>query len=104
MVMRGLLLPLALSLAMVAGVSVAQEKKLTPAQQARANCTTQAQGQSLKGEARRAFMKECLQKARPARAMGPQQARMKECSAKARDQKLKGDARKSFMSDCLKKS
>lgn len=102
--MRGLLLPVALSLALIAGVSVAQEKQLTPAQQARANCTSQAQGQALKGDARKGFMKDCMQKARPAKAVGPQQARMKECSTKARDQNLKGDARKSFMSGCLKKS
>ena len=100
--MRGLLLPLALSLALITGVSVAQEKKRTPQQERMATCSGEAKGKSLKGDARKAFMKECLSSGKPKKEVTPQQAKMKDCSAKARTQKLKGDARKSFMGTCLK--
>ena len=51
----------------------------------------------LKGDARKAFMSECLKD-----KQGAQQERMKACNKEAGDKKLKGDARKAFMSECLK--
>jgi hypothetical protein len=50
-----------------------------------------------KGDARKAFMKDCLSTKKET----PQQAKMKSCNAEAKD--MKGDERKKFMSQCLKK-
>ena len=56
-------------------------------------CNTQAAGKT--GDARKAFMKECLS---APKAMTPQQ-RMKACNQKATG--MTGDDRKSFMKSCL---
>ncbi|MBE7461236.1 MAG: phosphate starvation-inducible protein PsiF [Zoogloeaceae bacterium] len=56
-----------------------------------------AQAGDRKGDARKAFMSECLKD-----KQGAQQERMKACNKEAGDKKLKGDARKAFMSECLK--
>ena len=72
----------------------AQQNKMT-------TCNADASAKALKGDARKAFMSNCL-KAAPAAATTPQE-RMKNCNATATTQALKGDARKAFMSDCLKK-
>lgn len=74
--------------------ATAQQNKMT-------TCNADASAQSLKGDARKAFMSTCL-KAAPAPA-ATQQEKMKTCNATASTQALKGDARKTFMSDCLKK-
>jgi len=64
-------------------------------------CNTQADAKGLagegKGEARRAFMKECL----ASHPKMTQQDKMKQCNQQASAQSLKGDARKTFMSTCL---
>jgi hypothetical protein len=70
-------------------------------------CNADAAKQSLKGDARKAFMKECLSASKEPAAeakkeVTPQQARMKQCNADAAAKSLKGDERKKFMSDCLK--
>jgi hypothetical protein len=51
----------------------------------------------MKGDERKAFMKDCLS----GKKLSPQQVKMKSCNAEAKD--MKGDARKTFMSECLKK-
>lgn len=56
----------------------------------------------MKGDERKAFMKECLSKPKVSAAQKAQQDRMKACNVEAKD--LKGDERKKFMSGCLKKS
>jgi len=100
------------------------QKPVTPQQQRMRDCNREAAG--MKGEERKAFMKECLsgkrdetkaeravqrevrpqehQEARAERseAQQAQQERMKRCNAEAKAKELKGDARKAFMSDCLK--
>ncbi|MXN75521.1 phosphate starvation-inducible protein PsiF [Burkholderia sp. 4701] len=58
-------------------------------------CNTQAAGKT--GDARKAFMKECLS-AKPAKAMS-QQDKMKACNKDAAGKK--GDDRKTFMKSCL---
>lgn len=63
-------------------------------------CNADAAKQSLQGDARKAFMKECLS-AKPAAAPNVQQQRMKQCNADAGNRKLEGDARKAFMKNCL---
>lgn len=82
-----------------------------------------AEAKDMKGDERKAFMKECLSSkkqepkqmaakaAAPAAPAAPatpmaaasQQDRMKMCSAEAKTKALMGDARKIFMSECLKK-
>lgn len=73
----------------------------TAQQEKMKTCNADASAKSLKGDARKAFMSDCL-KAAPA-AAATQQDKMKTCNATATGQALKGDARKAFMSDCLKK-
>ncbi|KVN34035.1 phosphate starvation-inducible protein PsiF [Burkholderia pyrrocinia] len=58
-------------------------------------CNTQAAGKT--GDARKAFMKDCLS-AKPAKAMS-QQDKMKACNKDASGKK--GDERKAFMKSCL---
>lgn len=91
--MKNLLIAAALALAACA--SLAQQAKEPTRQQARmAECNQKAA--DLKGEERKAFMKDCLTDKRKA-----QQDKMKACNTQAGD--LKGDERKAFMSQCLKK-
>jgi len=70
-------------------------------------CDADAAKKELKGDERKAFMKDCLAAKTEAKeekkAMTPQQEKMKKCNADAGAKKLKGDARRNFMSDCLKK-
>ncbi|MFN3416572.1 MAG: PsiF family protein [Caldimonas sp.] len=88
-------LVIAVTLALAAGLSLAQEAKEPTRQQARmAECNKKAA--DMKGEERKAFMKDCLTDKRKA-----QQDKMKACNAEAGA--LKGDERKAFMSQCLKK-
>ncbi|MDR3412902.1 MAG: PsiF family protein [Formivibrio sp.] len=70
-----------------------------------ATCNKDATAKALKGDARKAFMSDCL-KAKPASApvaAPTQQEKMKTCNKDAGEKMLKGDARKKFMSECLKK-
>lgn len=78
-----------------------------PAQITKETCRAQAKEKNLKGEERKAFIKECrgtgaVQADKSAKsAKGGQQTRMKTCNAEAKTQQLKGDARKAFMKECL---
>jgi len=69
-------------------------------------CNADAAKKELKGDQRKAFMKDCLAAKTEAKeekkAMTPQQEKMKKCNADAGARKLKGDERKKFMSGCLK--
>ena len=69
-------------------------------------CNAAAAKKELKGDERKAFMKDCLAAKTEAKeekkAMTPQQEKMKKCNAAAGAKKLKGDERKKFMSECLK--
>lgn len=88
--MRQLLLAAILGLMLATGAQAqtAQQSKMT---------TCNKDAGDLKGDERKAFMKNCLS----GKPMTPQQARMKTCNVEAKD--MKGDARKKFMSECLKK-
>ncbi|SCZ31896.1 phosphate starvation-inducible protein PsiF [Enterobacter hormaechei] len=84
----------------------AEEKTLTPQQQRMTTCNQQATSQSLKGDARKTYMSDCLKNgaAKPGeKSLTPQQQKMRECNAQATQQMLKGDDRSKFMSACLKK-
>lgn len=95
---------LALALASPMAFAGSQQDKMK-------QCNATAKTQDLKGDARKAFMKDCLSAKKPEAAKAPeeaspkmaQQSKMKQCNKDAGDKALKGDARKKFMSDCLKK-
>lgn len=111
--MKQLLCLAALGLTLALSSAHAADEKAPTKQQSRmATCNKDATG--MKGDERKAFMKQCLsnkapaaagteQAAKPA-AAGQQQARMKTCNADAKSKNLKGDERKAFMSECLKSS
>lgn len=94
----------------------------TPQQSRMAQCNKEAVGKT--GDARKAFMKECLAgktvaaaesakpaakakqdkpAAAPAKKLTPQQEKMSVCSKDAKAKGLKGEERKKFMSECLRK-
>lgn len=83
-----------------------------PQQERMKECNASAKTQDLKGDARKAFMKDCLSGKKPeaasdkkpeeASAKSTQQNRMTQCNKEAGDKALKGDERKKFMSSCLK--
>ena len=80
---------------------------LTAQQGKMSTCNAQAKEQTLKGDARKAFMKTCLSNAPAApaapaaKALTPQQEKMKTCNADAKTKALKGADRKAFMKTCL---
>ena len=80
------------------------EKKPTAQQSKMTSCNKDAGDKKLEGDARKAFMKDCLS-AKPAAATATtaQQDRMKQCNKDAGDKKLTGDPRKAFMKECLSK-
>lgn len=83
-----------------------------PQQEKMKECNASAKTQDLKGDARKAFMKDCLSAKKPeaagdkkpdeAGAKTTQQGKMTRCNKEAGDKALKGDERKKFMSNCLK--
>ncbi len=72
--------------------------KAPTAQQTRMKtCNADAGAKNLKGDERKAFMKECLS----GNKASTQQDKMKSCNADAKTKNLKGDERKAFMKECL---
>jgi hypothetical protein len=92
--MHKLLVLLAVSFTLSAGVAHAQDKAITPQQGKMVMCNQQAEGKT--GDERKTFMKTCL-----SNKPETQQSKMKTCNVAAGDKK--GDERKGFMSECLKK-
>ena len=93
-------------LAGVMGSVAAAEKAMTPQQQRMTSCNQQATSQTLKGDARKTYMSNCLKNSQSApadKSLTPQQQKMKDCNAEAGKKTLSGDTRKTFMSNCLKK-
>lgn len=85
----------------------AAEKMMTPQQQRMTTCNQQATSNTLKGDARKTYMSDCLKNSssKPAeKSLTPQQQKMRECNSTATQQSLKGDDRNKFMSACLKKT
>ena len=62
-----------------------------------AACNADPKAKELKGDERKAFMKECLS----ANKQEKQQTKMKTCNADPKAKSLKGDERKAFMKECL---
>ena len=95
-----------LSAMFLMSTATAAEKTLTPQQQRMTSCNQQATAQTLKGDARKTYMSDCLKNttSRPGeKSLTPQQQKMRECNEQATNQMLKGDDRSKFMSACLKK-
>ncbi len=84
-------------------------------------CNAEASKQELKGNTRKAFMKQCLSadaetkpessataqpeaksEATEEKVLTPQQQKMKSCNAQAKAKLLRGNERKTFMGECLK--
>jgi psiF repeat len=75
----------------------AADKPMTPQQEKMKACNAQAGDQKLEGNARKAFMSDCLKTGKPV----TQQEKMKTCNKDASAKGLKGDERKLFMTTCL---
>ena len=95
-------------LGLALGTAQAADAPAKTAQQNKmVSCNKDAGEKALKGDERKAFMKECLS----AKADAPvasdkkttQQEKMKTCNKDAGEKALKGDARKAFMKECLSK-
>jgi hypothetical protein len=104
--MKKLLTLLALGMSLAAGVAHAADAAAAPSTQQNKmkTCNADPKAKELKGDERKAFMKECLSaKPAAAEAAAPatQQNKMKTCNADPKAKELKGDARKAFMKECL---
>lgn len=102
--MKKLLSLVALGLSLSLGAAHAAEEKPKTAQQTKmGTCNAEAKTKALKGDERKAFMKECLSNKPAAAADGKtaQQTKMATCNADAKTKALAGDARKAFMKECL---
>ena len=81
----------------VAMADTAQQEKMK-------TCNADASKKGLKGDERKAYMKDCLSAKKEAaeeKKLTPQQQKMKDCNKEAGDKKLSGDERKKFMKSCL---
>ena len=96
--MKKILTLLALGMALSVGVAHAE----TAQQSKMKTCNADPKAKELKGDERKAFMKECLsaKKEEPAKP-ATQQSKMKTCNADPKAKELKGDERKAFMKECL---
>ena len=96
-----------LSVLMLAAVLATPQLSYAGAQQNKMKtCNAGANAKGLtgegKGDARKAFMKECLSaKPEKAAAGASQQNKMTTCNKDAKAKKLAGDERKKFMKECL---
>ena len=104
--MKKLLTLLALGMSLTLGAAHAADAVAAPSgqQSKMKSCNADPKAKELKGDERKAFMKECLS-AKPAAAEAAtgttQQNKMKTCNADAKTKALKGDERKAFMKSCL---
>ena len=96
--MKKLISLVALGLTLAMGAAHAADAAAPTAQQSKMK-TCNMEAKDMKGDERKAKMKECLS-AKPAAAPATQQSKMKTCNVEAKGKK--GDERKAFMSECLK--
>lgn len=89
------------ALAADAPANAPAKKAPTAQQQKMTTCNAEAKTKALKGDERKAFMKECLSAKKTAAVPATQQDKMKTCNANAKTKALAGDARKAFMKECL---
>jgi uncharacterized protein HemX len=91
--MKKLLIAIAMTACCFSAYAGTQQDKMK-------TCNADATAKAMKGDERKAFMKDCLS-AKPMATMNSQQAKMKTCNADATTKALKGDDRKAFMKTCL---
>jgi len=70
-----------------------------PQQEKMKSCNADAATKALKGDERKAFMKDCLSADKE--IVNSQHTKMKTCNQSAGEKMLKGDERKAFMKSCL---
>ncbi|VWX58637.1 Phosphate starvation-inducible protein PsiF [Burkholderiales bacterium 8X] len=101
--MKKLLTSIALgaSLALATLAVHAADKAPTAQQNKMTTCNADPKAKTLKGDERKAFMKECLSAGSVAATPMTQQDKMKTCNADTKAKTLKGDDRKAFMKECL---
>lgn len=98
--MKNLLIMFAAAATLIMPTTHAQTAQgQTPQQSKMASCNKEAG--DMKGDTRKAFMKNCLS-AKPADGRKTQQEKMKTCNKEAGA--MKGDERKAYMKECLRKS
>ena len=78
-------------------VHAAEAVVKTPQQSKMTTCNADTKAKTLKGDERKAFMKECLS----AKSETTQQSKMTTCNADTKAKTLKGAERKAFMKECL---
>ncbi len=101
--MKKILSLLAIGLVLSFGAAHAADDGKTKQQSKMASCNADEKAKTLKGDERKAFMKDCLSAKPEAAAGGSQQNKMKTCNADPKAKTLKGDERKAFMKECLSK-
>jgi hypothetical protein len=114
--MKRLFRTLCLGLVLSVGVAHAADgdtpkKEPSPAQKAQREkmktCNAEAKEKALKGDERKAFMKECLSSGKSAasapatQSKADEKAKTQACQEAAREKSLQGDARKVFISECV---
>ncbi len=101
--MKKLMMALAVA-AFTLSAQAAEEKKPTAQQGKMATCNKDAGAKKLEGDARKAFMKDCLS-AKPAAAAAAAKpaaaAASPECEKSATEKKLAGAARTSHLKKCM---
>jgi len=97
--MKKLMMVLAVA-AFALSAQAADEKKPTAQQGKMATCNKDAGEKKLEGDARKAFMKDCLS-AKPAAAKPMAAAASPACEKSADDKKLAGAARSSHLKKCM---
>jgi hypothetical protein len=104
--MKKIIFALMLSLFALPLFAADAPKEATQQQNKMKTCNADATKQGLKGDPRKAFMKDCLSAkkdgAEPAKDVTAQQSKMKTCNADAKAKNLAGPDRQKFMSDCLR--
>jgi hypothetical protein len=85
----------ALLLATAHNVLAAEGASNKPQTTRMSQCSADAKGKGLKGEARKEYMSQCLRN--PAARTAA-----KECGSAAAEKGLKGEQRKAFVNDCIK--
>jgi hypothetical protein len=92
---------LGLVLAVCCSTVQAEDKQPSKQQLRMKACNQQAREQTLKGDARKSFMKQCLSgKTEISEPPAAGSATAGTCAQRADEQKLKGKARKQFLADC----
>lgn len=92
-IMKKLILTILMSTFCLTANAVTQQDKMK-------TCNADAAKKTLTGDARKAFMKDCLSTKNEA-TTSSQQDKMKMCNADAGKKELKGEERKTFMKNCL---